>query len=137
MKDFFKAEENLNEKIELMYLRPAVYNGEEAEIRMHFENARIFRTCIAESQALDMKAGDTVSICGRLCSEDKATPGKYCTLYMSEDVLTDFTKKFGISEITADVHMKVSFTYSMYNGEDFCGENRKKEICGFKLLEIF
>lgn len=121
----------------LMLLRPAVYNGEEIEIDVRFDNDFLHHTDISEAEVIDMKPGDTVSIRGKICFDDEDSSCEYITIYMSEDILTEFIDNFGFGKITAAIRMRVKFIYAVQNNKDFCFEEKKEEIIACKLLEIF
>ena len=57
-------------KFRLMLLRPALYNGEEVELEVQFEESSFWRTNCVLANAIDLKPGDTVKICGRACFDE-------------------------------------------------------------------
>lgn len=124
------------ETFKLMLLRPAVYNGEEIEIDVQFNNDSLYRTDFAIADAIDMKNGDTASIHGKVCFDNEDSSYEYVKIYMSESVLTKFIEKYGFSKISADVSVKAKFIYAVYNSEEFYDEEKKEEIIACKLLEI-
>lgn len=67
----------------LMLLRPAVYNGEEFEIDVQFNNDSLYRTEVAIAEALNMKHGDTASIHGKVCFDNKESIYDCISIYMS------------------------------------------------------
>ena len=115
-------------ELKLMLMRPAVYNGEEFEIDVQLENASLRRTDLAEADAIGMKPGDTASIRGEAFFGDAA---ERVTVYMSEDILTEFVERYGLESVTDAVTMRVKLTYATneYYG---CPD----EIIACKLLEI-
>lgn len=120
----------------LMLLRPAVYNGEEFEIDVQFNNDSLYRTEVAIAEALNMKHGDTASIHGKVCFDNKESIYDYISIYMSESILTEFIEKYGFSNISADVSIKAKFVYAVYSSGEFYDEEKKEEIIACKLLEI-
>lgn len=118
-----------------MLLRPATYSGEEIEVEVHFDDAMLFRADYNESTAVDMKPGDTVSVCTKVYFKDTAAY-EYISLYISEQNLTEFISCFGFKNITAIVNMKVEFIYAIHDGGELCLVNQKEEIIACKLLEI-
>lgn len=120
----------------LMLLRPAVYNGEEFEIDIQFNNDSLYRTDFSIAEALNLKNGDTASIHGKVCFDDKESSYDYIKIYMSESVLTEFIEKYGFSNISADVIIKAKFVYAIYASGEFYDEETKEEIIACKLLEI-
>lgn len=123
-------------KYKLMLLRPAVYNGEEFEIDVQFNNDSLYRTDFAIAEALNMKHGDTASIHGKVCFDNKDSEYDYISIYMSELVLTDFIEKYGFSKISADVSIKAKFVYAVYASGEFYDEQKKEEIIACQLLEM-
>ena len=120
----------------LMLIRPAVYNGEEFEIKASFDEASLYRTDIATTAAIHTEAGDTASIRGKICFEDENSLCEYITIYVSENTLTEFITKYGFNKISATVKMKVKFIYAVHSPNDFCGDERKEEIIACQLIEI-
>lgn len=120
----------------LMLLRPAVYNGEEFEIDVQFNNDSLYRTEVAIAEALNMKHGDTASIHGKVCFDNKESTYDYINIYMSESILTEFIQKYGFSNISADVSIKAKFVYAIYDSGEFYDEEKKEEIIACQLLEI-
>lgn len=120
----------------LMLLRPAVYNGEEIEIDVQFNNDSLYHTDFSVAEAIDMKPGDTVNIRGKIRFYDEDTSYEFITVYMSESILTEFIDKYGFNKITATVGMNVKFIYAVHCSEDFYNEEKKEEIIACKLLQI-
>ncbi len=120
----------------LMLLRPAVYNGEEIEIDVQFNNDSLYHTDFSVAEAIDMKPGDTVHIRGRILFDHEDTLYEFITIYNSEAVLAEFIEKYGFNKITATIGMKVKFIYAVHCSEDFYNEEKKEEIIACKLLKI-
>lgn len=120
----------------LMLLRPAVYNGEEFEIDVQFNNDSLYRTDFAVVDAINMTHGDTASIHGKVCFDNGDSSYEYIKIYMSESVLTEFIERYGFNKINATVSIKAKFVYALYSSEEFFDEDKKEEIIACKLLKI-
>lgn len=121
------------EDFKLIQLRPAKYSGKEITLEVQFNGHNLYRTDINEARALGFKPGDTVSINGKVQFDNDDSSYEFVTIYMSEDVLTEFIEKFGISKITSKVNMKLKYVYAVYEEDPFM-EEKQQEIVGFILL---
>ena len=121
-------------------LRPAIFNGKEAYLKIEFENDYLHRAEISEAELMNLRPGDCAKITARIPFDDDKSKlfGEYITLYMSDSILSEFIEKLGVSHITAKILVRVKLTYAIYNEDDldYDGYPIKNELIAFNLLEL-
>lgn len=121
----------------LRFLRPAVFNNEELELEVKFEDASLYHVNIDTAKAIDAVVGDTVCIRGCACfvENESLTHHKYFAMYMSGEELTSFINKFGVRDITETVKVRMKLIYAVLEKENYTG-TEYEEIIAFKLLKL-
>lgn len=128
-------EKNFHETLELMELRPVKYKGTEIDyVPVVFDDCRMYKLDIEDADPLGMTPGDSVRISCRVYSDENKHNYIFTSLYLSDDVLSDFISKFDGLKIKGCAKMKLQLVYEIV--DDICYET-KKELFGFKVLKIY
>ena len=127
------------DEFSLRFLRPAIFNGEELELEVKFEDASLYHVNIDKAKVLEMPVGDTGCIRGFVCFAEKENKSlnhhKYLVMYMDGEELTSFINKFEIRNINETVKVRVKHIYAVLEKENYTG-TEYEEIIGFKLLKL-
>ncbi len=115
-----------------IYIAPARHKGEQLILKLSCDDNSVYRLGVSEADAHGFIPGDSAYIRTRVMFEDSSDT-KYIKIYLTGDILDDFTRIFGVKRITGDFDAVLELCYTV---EESMSPDDSDEFYGFKLMSF-